>query len=187
MQNGLPLLGDVGVYNNARRNPTKCPTYACSPLNLWPLFYSIITACLCAFLYTYMFPSTSYWVHEMSVVKDDHLTLTNKLICFSLLPVYSGPWGPCVGLRPCGLFSCSLPCLFMSTLYYACLDGHVGWEFMGLASDVTRRHNLTAESLTIWLLASLHPFLCNVPLSLRCGSHLYLYPLGLESTSVDIV
>ena len=34
---------------------------------------------------------------------------------------------------------------------------------MGVASGTPRRHNLTADSLSLWLAQSLHPFFWNVP------------------------
>lgn len=43
----------------------------------------------------------------------------------------------------------------MSTLLSSHLDSHVPKELMGVASDLTRRHNLTANSLTIFPAPSL--------------------------------
>lgn len=37
------------------------------------------------------------------------------------------------------------------------------WGYMGVASNVTWRHHLTAMSPVIWLLESLWPLFCNVP------------------------
>lgn len=51
---------------------------------------------------------------------------------------------------------------------------------MSVASDVSRKHSLTANSLNPWLLESFHSFFHNVPSALDAGVVLQVYQLGAE-------
>lgn len=57
----------------------------------------------------------------------------------------------CEGLRPCNLhlvcFSMSIVVLLVQFLFWQPL----WWDLMGMASDITKRHNLTAHSLILKL------------------------------------
>jgi hypothetical protein len=56
-----------------------------------------------------------------------------------------------------GFFPASSEYLLISTLFSSCLDGHDGE--MGISSDVTKRQNLTANSLILYLIKE--TYLCN--------------------------
>lgn len=64
-----------------------------------------------------------------------------------------------------------LPHLSMSTavLVQILLRQSCWWAFMGVASDIPRRHSLTANSWIFWLLQSFCPTSAEVSLSLRWG------------------
>lgn len=52
---------------------------------------------------------------------------------------------------------------------------------MGIACDIPRKHNLTADSLILWLLQSCYLVYSN-SLSIRYRNVLQMYPFGLDST-----
>lgn len=75
------------------------------------------------------------------------------------LPSFVYGWG-------LGNFSpCSLACMLVSLLS-SCLGSRVG---EALLSDITRRHNVTAKPLTLWLPHSLYPVSHGVPWAFDVG------------------
>lgn len=69
-----------------------------------------------------------------------------------VFPTPNSPWLPtvvCAGLRPCGL----LPVQFgkpVGVTLVQLMSGQSCWpDFMGMAPDVTKRHNLTSNSLLL--------------------------------------
>lgn len=73
-----------------------------------------------------------------------------------LLPYHTQlPVVVCIGMRPHGLISIQSD-TFLSVLFSSHLGDLVG-ENMGVASDVTRRHNHIAKSLILWLAGPFSP------------------------------
>jgi hypothetical protein len=106
------------------------------------------------------------------VFRANHLALGNQLVC-------SLPWGgPPLSLSQISSMACSSACRVETLWALPCVTWHVilvqltfgqscWWDFTGVASDVTRGRNLTANSL---ILHSFHPLFHNVPWAkLRCG------------------
>jgi hypothetical protein len=84
-----------------------------------------------------------------------------------------------VGLRPPGFSRFTLACLLLLSLFCSCIGSHVG-DFMGVASDIPRRHNLTANSC---ISGSWNHFtLCSTMSPELYMQKLYYNPLGLSST-----
>lgn len=110
----------------------------------------------------------------MHVFRTDHLALNQYLVFSSLgrsIPslsqLYSVASSSLRRIEALWVFFwSSLSCLLVSPLFSSHLGGHVGGPLWVRASDVTRRHNLTAKSLVLWLLKSFCPLFCNVPLPL---------------------
>ena len=67
----------------------------------------------------------------------------------------------CAGLSPRGLFHCAIWHWCRPSLFNLHLDRH-----LGVVSDITRRPNLTANSLILWLLQSFCPLFFSVPRAL---------------------
>lgn len=63
----------------------------------------------------------------------------------------------CLELRPPGLFSFTLACLLLLPLFGSCLHIHIGETSQGLPSDIPKKHNITVNSLILWLLKSFCP------------------------------
>ena len=101
-----------------------------------------------------------------------YLILDNLLVWSSLdntfSPTLSIPWLSVV------------LCLLLSCLAYA---KAVRWDFMGVASSITRRHNLTENSFILWLLQSFCFLFQNNPKALDVGVILYICQLGLIFTA----
>lgn len=94
------------------------------------------------------------------------------------LPVVLG-----AGLRSPGFFSTQSGML-IGVILVQLIIGQSCWrDFLSVASDIIRRHNLTSKLLLLWLLQSLCPLFHNVPRALGAGVVLKMYPFGLSSTT----
>ena len=82
------------------------------------------------------------------------LTIWYWIIKWCALPTPSIPQLPvvlCIGLRPHGLSPVNLVHLLLMPLFILLLRQSCMWDFMGVASDFPRRHNLTENSVPLSL------------------------------------
>lgn len=131
--------------------------------------YIDICICICTCIFRYQLFSPYNIIH-MYLSRADCLILDNQFLCFFLgrtffpaLRFYQLLILLCVGLRPCGLlpvcafsvqFFLLLSCLLvLCFLFSSHLDGHAH-DFIGIDSDVTKRHSFTSKSLVHWLFES---------------------------------
>ena len=66
---------------------------------------------------------------------------------------------------------------------YVYVYTHTHTHIMGIASDSTRRHNLTANSLVLWLLNSFYLNFHNVPRAFGTGTGTVSIGTGLHNSA----
>lgn len=107
----------------------------------------------------------------MCVFRTDHLELDNQLVYSSLRKTVSSHFKLSlvlyVGLRPI-----INPHPSPSTLVYLLLSmfSSCWWDSVGVVSDITRRHDLTANFLILWLLQCFFPIFWKGPWDLGVGT-----------------
>lgn len=113
-----------------------------------------------------------YNVTYIESLRVDHLALNNKPVCCSLGSISLTPRFPhlpivlCVGLWPHELFPSYFGIFIGVILDQVTL---CCWNFMGIASDTTRRYCLKANSLILCLLHSFCPCIYNVSWTFGVG------------------
>lgn len=131
----------------------------------------ILIIIICTYIFEHMYVILSVTgVHIMSLL----CVFSTETVLLSFLQSL-------LGLRLHGLLS------VLVCWPYSCSD-HIWqpcwWDFIGIASDVTRRHILTANSLNLWLL-TIH-ILSAMFLSCNRENVLQMYSMVLVSTILHI-
>lgn len=114
---------------------------------------------ICIYIHTFILPNITCSGHIILLVHmfyDLLLTLDKQLVSSSLGKTTSPPSFPqwllvvCIGLRSCGLFSIQFD-MFLGVFLSQFMFVQSCWkDFKSVSSDNTRRHHLTADSLTLW-------------------------------------
>lgn len=114
--------------------------------------------CICVFKYSNL---SLYSATHIYIFRVNHLVLDRQLVCLFLyfLAAY------CVGFRSHELSPSISVCPLAWSLLNTCLSINVS-ETMDVASNTTRRHFLTENSLFLCLLKSFCPLFWNIPWAL---------------------
>lgn len=114
-----------------------------------------------------IFPNRSCYLYVF--FRDDHLVLNKQLVCSSLAKTVSPLTTPslpgvlCIWSRLCGFsprpwrVCCCCSAQVIAVLLV---------DFLGVAPDIPRRYDLTANTLMLW---PLQPLVCSVPYTLGVG------------------
>lgn len=122
-----------------------------------PCSTSIYSLLFCIYIYVPIYNLLSpYDVTCMYVCRADHLVPGN------LSQLSSVAYSSCVCLNPHGLFSIQFGMSIGIILAGYTFGQSCWWDFMGVSSDITRRHSLIANSMILYLLVFLLLF-CNFP------------------------
>lgn len=122
----------------------------------------------------------------LHVFKVDHWHWTSNLCAF---PWLRPPLLPSAFLSCCSSW-CRVEASWTFPVHFGIVTGFVltdiifgvtcWWDFMGTASDVSRRHNLTTKPPILWLLQSFFStLLLKCPLSLNMWEFCRCFHLGL--------
>lgn len=107
-----------------------------------------------------------------------HKWFVNSFLCCSQLSLEAVV--KCIGFRSQGFSPVYLDTSIGGVLVQVLFRKSWWWDVICVASDIPKRHNLTANYLILWFLQLFHPLFFTVPQALCVGVFCQMYLSGIE-------